>query len=182
MKIKPDGPKNDEEREYILTREKNTQSAAASLLLFSALPLAIFAIFSVSVAAVSLIGALLFALFWLVVGLLVLGAVLCVTSVLALLVWAWATGTFLVARTTYRAYSQWDERRRQPLPGAGAGAVTGNNGNGHAAVATAVESRVPLTVKKPVPPPPTIKYADEKKAAAAANGNGHEYGAIGRAA
>ncbi|KAJ2981587.1 hypothetical protein NQ176_g1930 [Zarea fungicola] len=78
-------------------------AAAAALLAFSTLPVLLFTIFAVSVCAIAVGGAILFALFWLGIGFLILIPTLCITSFLALLVWAWAAASFVMARVVYRA-------------------------------------------------------------------------------
>ncbi|POR31526.1 Uncharacterized protein TPAR_08255 [Tolypocladium paradoxum] len=76
-------------------------SFAASQLLLSFLPLLLFVVFSASTVAVALGAAILFALFWIGVAFLLLVPALLVTSSVAVLVWAWAVGSFLVARWLY---------------------------------------------------------------------------------
>ncbi|ATY61895.1 hypothetical protein A9K55_007774 [Cordyceps militaris] len=86
-------------------------SAALALLFFSALPILLFAVFSVCVASMAVGGGILFALFWLALGVLVLVPTLAVTSVLALVVWAWVVGSFIVVRAMYGAVVKWDAGR-----------------------------------------------------------------------
>lgn len=70
-------------------------------LVFSSLPILTFAVFALSTMALALAGALLFALFWTGVALLFLVPALLVTSSVAVLVWAWAVGGFVVVRALY---------------------------------------------------------------------------------
>ncbi|KAJ4165725.1 hypothetical protein LMH87_007345 [Akanthomyces muscarius] len=127
-------------------------SAAATLLFFSALPILLFATFALSVAAMAVGGSILFALFWLALGVLVLVPTLGVTTCLALLVWAWAAGSFVVGRAAYRAAVSWgdDASRHQR--------ATDTKGQ---------------QFKQP---PPVPQVRPEKKTA---NGNGHEVTATG---
>ncbi|KAG8409934.1 hypothetical protein J3458_019007 [Metarhizium acridum] len=85
--------------------------ASARPLLFSFLvaqallcffPLLLFATFSLCTVAFGLVAAIIFALFWIGIALLVLVPTLLVTSSLAVLVWAWSAGSFLVARWLYQ--------------------------------------------------------------------------------
>ncbi|PHH84596.1 hypothetical protein CDD83_1685 [Cordyceps sp. RAO-2017] len=76
-------------------------SFAVSQLLFSFLPLLFFALFSAGTVAFALGLAILFSLFWIGLALLVLVPTLLVASSIAVLVWAWAVGSFLVARWLY---------------------------------------------------------------------------------
>lgn len=76
-------------------------SFLAAQLVFSSLPILTFAVFALSTMALALAGALLFALFWTGVALLFLVPALLVTSSVAVLVWAWAVGSFVVARALY---------------------------------------------------------------------------------
>ncbi|PNY27417.1 Uncharacterized protein TCAP_02655 [Tolypocladium capitatum] len=76
-------------------------SFAASQLLLSFLPLLLFAVFSASTVAFALGAAIVFALFWIGVAFLLLVPALLVTSSIAVLVWGWALGSFLVARWLY---------------------------------------------------------------------------------
>ncbi|KAH8685280.1 hypothetical protein BGZ61DRAFT_495505 [Ilyonectria robusta] len=70
-------------------------------LLFSFLPVLLFATFSLSTVAFSLGAALVFALFWIGVAFMVLMPALLLTSSVAVLIWGWAVGSFLVARWLY---------------------------------------------------------------------------------
>ncbi|KAF4962275.1 hypothetical protein FSARC_9628 [Fusarium sarcochroum] len=70
-------------------------------LLLSFLPLLIFLTFSLSTVVFALGAAVVFALFWIGVALLVLVPTLLVTSSIAVLVWGWAIGSFAVARWLY---------------------------------------------------------------------------------
>ncbi|KAH7152841.1 hypothetical protein EDB81DRAFT_789839 [Dactylonectria macrodidyma] len=70
-------------------------------LLFSFLPVLLFTSFALSTVAFSLGAALVFALFWIGVAFMVLVPALLVTSSVAVLIWAWAVGSFLVARWLY---------------------------------------------------------------------------------
>ena len=76
-----------------------------SQLLLSFLPLLIFVIFSLSTILFALGSAIVFALFWIGVALLVLVPALLVTSSIAVLVWGWAVGSFVVARWLYNLSS-----------------------------------------------------------------------------
>ncbi|KAH7362742.1 hypothetical protein B0T11DRAFT_318355 [Plectosphaerella cucumerina] len=66
--------------------------------LFSFLPIVTFSIFALSTVAFALGAALIFALFWIGVALLVLVPTIFLTSSIGVLVWLWAAGTFVVAR------------------------------------------------------------------------------------
>ncbi|KAL9947661.1 hypothetical protein D7B24_003950 [Verticillium nonalfalfae] len=74
----------------------------AAQLIFSFLPLVIFATFALSTVGFALGAALLFALFWIGVALLVLVPTLFLTSAVGLLVWIWAAGSFVVARKLWQ--------------------------------------------------------------------------------
>ncbi|KAF4960932.1 hypothetical protein FGADI_582 [Fusarium gaditjirri] len=76
-------------------------SFVVSQLLLSFLPLLIFLTFSLSTILFALGAALVFALFWIGVALLVLVPALLVTSSIAVLVWGWAIGSFIIARWLY---------------------------------------------------------------------------------
>ncbi|KAI1026093.1 hypothetical protein LB505_004499 [Fusarium chuoi] len=76
-------------------------SFIVSQLLLSFLPLLIFLTFSLSTIVFALGAAIVFALFWIGVALLVLVPALLVTSSIAVLVWGWAIGSFIVARWLY---------------------------------------------------------------------------------
>ena len=76
-----------------------------SPLLLSFLPLIIFVIFSLSTILFALGSAIIFALFWIGVALLVLVPSLLVTSSIAVFVWGWAVGSFVVARWLYNLSS-----------------------------------------------------------------------------
>ncbi|KAG6037079.1 hypothetical protein E4U19_001265 [Claviceps sp. Clav32 group G5] len=69
--------------------------------LWSFFPVFLFFAFSLGCIAVALGSAIVFSLFWMGVGLLVLTPTLFVTSSIAVMVWAWAVGTFVVARWLY---------------------------------------------------------------------------------
>ncbi|GAO19308.1 hypothetical protein UVI_02008330 [Ustilaginoidea virens] len=69
--------------------------------LLSGFPVLLFASFSVSCLVFALGAAILFALFWTGVALLVLVPTLLVTASIGLLVWAWCVGGFVVARWLY---------------------------------------------------------------------------------
>ncbi|KAJ2965361.1 hypothetical protein NUW58_g10898 [Xylaria curta] len=73
----------------------------AAQLLVSLFPLLIFTTFVLSTVALVLVCAVAFALFWTGVALLFLVPTLFFTSGLAVLVWLWAVGTYLVARAVY---------------------------------------------------------------------------------
>ncbi|RGP63404.1 hypothetical protein FLONG3_9893 [Fusarium longipes] len=76
-------------------------SFIVSQLLLSFLPLLIFLTFSLSTILFALGAAIVFALFWVGVALLILVPALLVTSSVAVLVWGWAMGSFVVARWLY---------------------------------------------------------------------------------
>ncbi|KAF4344328.1 hypothetical protein FBEOM_1722 [Fusarium beomiforme] len=76
-------------------------SFIVSQLLLSFLPLLIFLTFSLSTIVFALGAAIVFALFWIGVALLVLVPALLVTSSIAVLVWSWAIGSFIIARWLY---------------------------------------------------------------------------------
>ncbi|KAF4440134.1 kinase [Fusarium acutatum] len=76
-------------------------SFIVSQLLLSFLPLLIFLTFSLSTIVFALGAAIVFALFWIGVALLVLVPALLVTSSIAVLVWGWAIGSFVIARWLY---------------------------------------------------------------------------------
>ncbi|KAF5631820.1 kinase [Fusarium sp. NRRL 52700] len=76
-------------------------SFVVSQLLLSFLPLLIFLTFSLSTIVFALGAAIVFALFWIGVALLVLVPALLVTSSIAVLVWGWAIGSFIIARWLY---------------------------------------------------------------------------------
>ncbi|KAI1064736.1 hypothetical protein LB507_001396 [Fusarium sp. FIESC RH6] len=80
-------------------------SFIVSQLLLSFLPLLIFVIFSLSTILFALGSAIIFALFWIGVALLVLVPSLLVTSSIAVFVWGWAVGSFVVARWLYNLSS-----------------------------------------------------------------------------
>lgn len=77
------------------------QTFLAAQLIFSFIPLLTFAIFSLSTVAFAFFAAIVFSLFWIGVALLVLVPALLVTFSIAVLVWAWAVGSFIVARWLY---------------------------------------------------------------------------------
>lgn len=95
-------------------------------------------------------GSILFALFWLALGVLVLVPTLGVTTCLALLVWAWAAGSFVVGRAAYRAAVSW--------------------GDDDAGRSRATDVKGQQQFKQP---PPVPQVRPEKKTANG-NGNGHE--------
>ncbi|KAL6863320.1 hypothetical protein ACO1O0_003568 [Amphichorda felina] len=70
-------------------------------LTLSFLPLLTFAVFALSTVAFSLGAAVVFSLFWIGVAFMVLVPTVLVTSSIAVLVWAWVVGSFLVARWLY---------------------------------------------------------------------------------
>ncbi|KAM5356522.1 hypothetical protein ACJ41O_003168 [Fusarium nematophilum] len=76
-------------------------SFIVSQLLFSFLPFLLFATFSLSTVAFALGAAIIFALFWIGVAFMLLVPTLLVTSSVAVLVWGWAVGSFIVARWLY---------------------------------------------------------------------------------
>ncbi|KAM0323865.1 hypothetical protein ACHAQA_008445 [Verticillium albo-atrum] len=71
-------------------------------LIFSFLPLVIFATFALSTVAFALGAALIFALFWIGVALLVLVPTLFLTSSIGVIVWLWAAGSFVVAKKLWQ--------------------------------------------------------------------------------
>ncbi|KAH8174408.1 promethin domain-containing protein [Sarocladium implicatum] len=77
-------------------------SFIVSQFLLSFLPLLLFTTFALSTVAFSLGAAVVFALFWIGVAFMLLVPTLLVTSSIAVLVWGWAVGSFLVARWLYR--------------------------------------------------------------------------------
>lgn len=77
------------------------QTFLASQLIFSFIPLLTFAIFALSTVAFAFFAAIIFSLFWIGVALLVLVPALLVTFSIAVLVWAWAVGSFIIARWLY---------------------------------------------------------------------------------
>lgn len=77
------------------------QSFIVSQFVFSFLPVLLFLTFAVSTVAFALGAAILFALFWIGVAFLLLVPTLLVTSSIAVLVWGWAVGSFLIARWVY---------------------------------------------------------------------------------
>ncbi|KAI6776286.1 hypothetical protein HG530_000231 [Fusarium avenaceum] len=76
-------------------------SFIVSQLLLCLLPLLIFLTFSVSTIVFVLGVAAVFALFWIGVALLILVPALIFTSSIAVLVWGWAVGSFVIARWLY---------------------------------------------------------------------------------
>jgi hypothetical protein len=82
--------------------DRPLQSFIVSQLLLSFLPLLLFTTFALSTVAFSLGAAVVFALFWISVAFMLLVPTLLVTSSIAVLVWGWAVGSFLVARWLYR--------------------------------------------------------------------------------
>jgi hypothetical protein len=77
------------------------QSFLVSQLLFSFLPLALFATFVISTVAFALGAAIIFALFWIGVALLLLVPTLFVTFSVGVLVWIWAVASFVVGKWIY---------------------------------------------------------------------------------
>ncbi|KAM0273501.1 hypothetical protein ACHAQH_008326 [Verticillium albo-atrum] len=71
-------------------------------LIFSFLPVVIFATFALSTVAFALGAALIFALFWIGVALLVLVPTLFLTSSVGVVVWIWAAGSFVVAKKLWQ--------------------------------------------------------------------------------
>jgi hypothetical protein len=78
------------------------QSFLVAQALLASIPLLLFATFSLSTLLFALGAALIFSLFWIGTALLVLVSTLLLTSSLAVLVWAWAVGSFLLARSIYQ--------------------------------------------------------------------------------
>ncbi|KAI6778597.1 uncharacterized protein J7T54_003376 [Emericellopsis cladophorae] len=76
-------------------------SFVVAQLAFSFLPFLLFIAFSVSTVALALGVAVVFGLFWISVAFMVLVPTLLVTSSIAVSVWGWAIGSFLVARWLY---------------------------------------------------------------------------------
>jgi ABC-type nickel/cobalt efflux system permease component RcnA len=77
------------------------QSFIVSQLLLCLLPLLIFLTFSLSTIVFVLGVAAVFALFWIGVALLILVPALVFTSSIAVLVWGWVVGSFVIARWLY---------------------------------------------------------------------------------
>lgn len=78
------------------------QSFITTQLALSFLPLLLFIAFALSTVAFSLAAAVIFSLFWIGVAFMLLIPTLLVTSSIAVLVWGWAVGSFLIARWLYR--------------------------------------------------------------------------------
>ncbi|KAM3562416.1 hypothetical protein MY1884_001811 [Beauveria asiatica] len=133
-------------------------SAAATLVCFSALPMLLFTLFAVSVAAMAVGGAILFALFWLALGVLVLVPTLGVSALLALLVWAWAAGSFVVGRAAYRAIVAWEAGRAAQQQ----------------QQQQQKDGKTQKQVKQQQQQPPPVPQSRPEKKAANGNGNGHE--------
>ncbi|KAK2594177.1 hypothetical protein QQS21_008116 [Conoideocrella luteorostrata] len=76
-------------------------SFLATQTLLSFFPILLFAAFSISCVVFALGAAIIFSLFWIGVALLVLVPTLLVTSSIAVLVWTWCIGSFVVARWLY---------------------------------------------------------------------------------
>ncbi|KAM0199451.1 hypothetical protein ACHAPA_005023 [Fusarium lateritium] len=76
-------------------------SFIVSQLLLCLLPLLIFLTFSLSTIVFVLGVAAVFALFWIGVALLILVPTLVLTSSIAVLIWGWAVGSFVIARWLY---------------------------------------------------------------------------------
>lgn len=76
-------------------------SFGVAQLLFSFLPLLAFITFAISTIVFALGVAVVFSLFWIGVALLALVPALLVTSCIGVLAWAWAVGSFVVARWIY---------------------------------------------------------------------------------
>ncbi|KID97777.1 hypothetical protein MAJ_06263, partial [Metarhizium majus ARSEF 297] len=103
-------PPSSRQRAY----ETTSAFASARPVLFSFLvaqallcffPLLLFATFSLCTVVFGLGAAIIFALFWIGIALLVLVPALLVASSVAVLVWAWSAGSFLVARWLYQRAS-----------------------------------------------------------------------------
>jgi signal transduction histidine kinase len=77
------------------------QAFIASQLLFSSLPLVLFVSFALSTTIFAFISAVVFSLFWIGLGMLVLVPTLFVTFSVAVLVWLWAVATFVTGRWIY---------------------------------------------------------------------------------
>lgn len=69
--------------------------------IFSSLPIIVFSTFAVSTIVFALGVAVIFALFWVGVALLVLVPTLFFTCSVGILVWTWAAGSYLLARWLY---------------------------------------------------------------------------------
>ncbi|KAF6836199.1 hypothetical protein CMUS01_05501 [Colletotrichum musicola] len=72
-----------------------------SQLVFSSLPVILFSAFALSTAAFAVGAAVVFALFWIGIALLVLVPTLFFTCSVGILVWVWAAGSFLLAKWLY---------------------------------------------------------------------------------
>lgn len=96
------------------------QSFLSAQLIFSFLPLLLFTIFGASTVAFAVGGAILFALFWIGLGLLVLIPTLFITASIGLLVWAWAAGSFVVVRAVYRRVAAYNNNAAPPGKGGAA--------------------------------------------------------------
>ncbi|KAK2056625.1 hypothetical protein LY76DRAFT_146225 [Colletotrichum caudatum] len=70
-------------------------------LIFSFLPILVFVSFAASTATFAFGAAVVFSLFWIGVALLVLVPTLFFTCSIAVLVWVWAAGSFVVAKRLY---------------------------------------------------------------------------------
>lgn len=77
------------------------QAFVVAQLVFSSLPILVFSTFAISVIVFALGAAVIFALFWTGVALLVLVSTLFFTCSVAILVWVWAAGSFLLAKWLY---------------------------------------------------------------------------------
>ncbi|KAK3191904.1 hypothetical protein K4F52_001947 [Lecanicillium sp. MT-2017a] len=95
-------------------------SFLSAQLIFSFLPLLLFTIFGASTVAFAVGGAILFALFWIGLGLLVLIPTLFITASIGLLVWAWAAGSFVVVRAVYRRVAAYNNNAAPPGKGGAA--------------------------------------------------------------
>ncbi|KAL0932713.1 uncharacterized protein CTRU02_211676 [Colletotrichum truncatum] len=76
-----------------------------SQLIFSSLPILVFSVFAISTIVFALGAAVIFALFWIGVAMLLLVPVLFFTCTVAILVWVWAASSFLIARWLYEMAS-----------------------------------------------------------------------------
>lgn len=103
---------------------KNTQAFATeqplaasfltTQLLLAALPLLIFASFSLGTLAVSAIAAAAFSIFWIGTALLALAPTLFVTFSAGVFIWLWAVGTYIFCRTAYNIGAYLRRETREP--------------------------------------------------------------------
>lgn len=107
------------------TRPPAHQSFLVAQLTLAFFPLVLFSSFVLSVVSFVLVAGLLFSLFWIGVALAVLAPTLAVACGLASLLWAWAVGSFVVARWLYNlvpvGVRGGIELEKQPNGGVGTG-------------------------------------------------------------